>query len=106
MGLISRVSSRTYREQNHQKKNMDKNGILGLATDPAFLQQVGILRMAKDPEDTELLKFATGVNVASKIYKALTPQNKAENNGRKPSDAVLERICREEFGCVNTVATK
>jgi len=105
---------------------MDKNGILGLATDPAFLQQVGILRMAKDPEDTELLKFATGVNVASKIYKALTPQNnaenkraqaylkiaerinaeKAKNNGRKPSDAVLERICREEFGCVNTVATK
>jgi len=96
-----------------------RKDIMGLMTDPSFLQQVGLLRAAKDPEDTQLLKFATGVNVASQIYQALTPANnaenkraqaylriaerinqeKAKNNGMKPSDAVLEKICREEFGC-------
>merc|ERR1712141_367902 len=113
MGLISRVSSRTYRDMAQNKD------IMGLMTDPKFLQQVGLLRAAKDPEDTQLLKFATGVNVASQIYSALTPSNQAENKrakaylriaerineekakngGKKPSDAVLESICREEFGC-------
>merc|ERR1739848_308835 len=116
MGLISRVSSRTYRDLHNMAQNKD---IMGLMTDPKFLQQVGLLRAAKDPEDTQLLKFATGINVASQIYSALTPANhaenkrakaylriaerinqeKAKNNGLKPSDAVLERICREEFGC-------
>jgi len=93
--------------------------LMGVLTDPKFLQQVGLLKAASDPEDTQLLKFSTGVNVAGQLLQALTPKNQAEtkraqtylriadrinqekakNGGKKPTDDVLEKICREEFNC-------